>query len=157
MRRAAQIGGIALSAGIAWILALPQAPITQPIAFSHARHAPLACVACHRGVEMGARAGLPGAAECHRCHASVPGLTDRGPNRARPRVPWVQVTKLPDHVLFPHRRHVSIARLDCASCHGDVRARTVAFGRAPVRLDMDGCVSCHRREGVSDDCAWCHR
>jgi hypothetical protein len=165
MRHALRFGGVALAIAVGWMLFGPPPSVSQPIAFSHARHAQLACVACHRGVETATRAGLPGAADCLKCHAAVPGLAAGPPPRrersgeagAAPRLAWVQVTKLPDHALFSHRRHVSIARLDCASCHGDVRARTAAFDRAPMRLDMDACVSCHRREGFSDDCAWCHR
>ncbi|MBI4476249.1 MAG: hypothetical protein HY654_03690 [Acidobacteria bacterium] len=71
--------------------------------------------------------------------------------------PWAQVTRVPDHVMFSHRRHVTFARLDCASCHGDMRAQRVALGAAPMRLDMSACISCHKTEGATEDCLACHR
>jgi hypothetical protein len=59
--------------------------------------------------------------------------------------------------MFSHRRHVTLAKLDCESCHGKMRERMAPLGVAPVRLDMNTCLSCHRREGAAEDCAACHR
>jgi hypothetical protein len=76
--------------------------------------------------------------------------------RAQP-IAWVRVSHLPEHTMFSHRRHVSIARLDCSSCHSDVGTSASPPRRAPVRLDMDACIGCHMIEAVSQDCAVCHR
>ena len=152
---------VAVVVAVAWVSALPPAPMAQPIAFNHAKHAPAGCVLCHQGAEAGVRAGIPQAAVCTRCHATAPG---RGVSDAAwsevssgKQIAWRRVTRLPDHVAFSHRRHTGPGRLACASCHGDMRQRTEPPSRVPVRLVMDTCLACHRREGASEDCAGCHR
>lgn len=160
MRRPALAAGLAVVLAAGWMAVLPSAPIVQPIAFNHRAHVPMACRACHTGVERGASALLPGPGACAKCHATAP----RGIDAARWQqmqqsgtTAWVRVTDTPDHVLFSHRRHVVLGRLECESCHRDIGRRTSPPPRAPARLDMDACVSCHRREAASDDCAACHR
>lgn len=101
---------------------------------------------CHRGATTTARAGIPDAAVCAKCHTTTPGS-----------IAWIQVTHVPSHVMFSHRRHVTLARLDCVSCHGEMRERRTPPGIAAVRLTMATCVSCHRHEGATEDCAACHR
>ncbi len=160
-RSTVAFASLTLAASAAWMLLLPAEPIAQPNAFNHARHRGIACINCHRGVESSSHALLPTRADCARCHATAPpGIApadwQTGPD-GRSRVSWIQVTRLPDHVMFSHRRHVSFGRLACASCHGDIGERTTAADAPSVRLDMKGCLSCHRREGVSEDCAGCHR
>ena len=135
-------------------------PVTQPVAFNHVRHRALACVTCHRGVLSLARATLPAAADCAKCHATAPpGVADdrwkafsgaQGPG-------WIQVTQVPEHVTFSHRRHVASGKLACESCHADIGQRTAPPTTAPVRLDMKACLSCHSQERVTEDCAACHR
>jgi hypothetical protein len=155
-----KVGAVVLGVAAIWVAILPPAPAAQPLAFNHARHAALACAVCHRGAEAGVRAGLPDGSVCVKCHATPPravpevvwqGLTRKGP------APWVNVNRLPDHVLFSHRRHVGGGRLQCVSCHGNIGSRTTPPGVNPVRLEMDTCLSCHRREHASEDCAGCHR
>jgi hypothetical protein len=131
---------------LAWIIALPAAPVRQPLSFPHVKHHAVACTVCHRGSAAGARAGIPDASFCAKCHAATP--------RA---IAWVQVTRIPSHVMFSHRRHVAIARLECVSCHGEMRDRIVPPSAAPVRLTMTTCLACHRQEGAAEDCAACHR
>lgn len=148
---------VAIAAG--WVFLLPSRPDAQPLAFNHARHQALTCAGCHRGVENAARATLPGPEICAKCHASAPKGIDAGQwsNLQRTAVNWVKVTRVPDHAMFSHQRHVTIARLDCSSCHGDIGQRTTPVGRPPIRLEMKTCLACHRREGASEDCAACHR
>ncbi len=151
---------LALAVAVGWVLLMPSLPLAQPAVFNHARHRAIACATCHRGVETAARAGIPTASDCVKCHATPP--AGIAPAQWRPSgrtggLAWVQVTRLPDHVMFSHRRHVTVARLECASCHADVGARTTPPGNPPIRLDMNGCLSCHRREGASEDCDGCHR
>ncbi|MEI6668838.1 MAG: cytochrome c3 family protein [Acidobacteriota bacterium] len=146
---------------VGWWYVMPAAvPVSQPIAFNHAKHQALACAVCHRGVESRSRATLPVFADCAKCHATAPaGLSDDqwksfgGPQG----IEWVRVTQVPDHVKFSHRRHVASARLGCASCHADIGQRTTPPTMAPVRLDMKACLSCHHQEGITEDCAACHR
>lgn len=160
MPRALGLAAYAVGCSLVWAMAWPPPAVTQPLAFDHARHAGVACAVCHAGIESSSRAGLPPPAVCVACHASAPGRVDgrawEALSRAASR-PWTPVTRLPEHTWFSHRRHVALARLDCASCHGDVGRRTTPPPRNPVRLAMSDCVACHRHEGASEDCAACHR
>ena len=152
--------GAALVTGLvaaSWVLVLPPSPVGQPIAFPHAKHQGVACTVCHRGAATAAHAGIPNAALCAKCHSTIPGRAEASAAQRDQPIAWVQVTHVPDHVMFSHRRHVTIAKLDCESCHGRMRERTTPLGVAPVRLEMKTCLSCHRREGASEDCAACHR
>ncbi len=156
------IGLVAYAVGLSlvWAAVWPPPAVTQPITFNHLRHGDLACTVCHAGVDSSARAGLPPPAVCTACHATAPAGVEARAWAQLSRAtasPWTPVTRLPEHAWFSHRRHVSLARLDCASCHGDVARRTTPPPRNPVRLAMSGCVSCHRREGASEDCNACHR
>lgn len=158
--RPVSLASIVVGVALAWMLLLPPAPLAQPLAFNHARHAALACVACHGGAETAAWAGIPAASVCVKCHAAAPagvtGATWDALTRGQ-RPAWVRVTRVPDHTLFSHRRHVALARLECVSCHGDIGTRAAPPIANPVRLNMDDCLSCHKREGASEDCAACHR
>ena len=109
-------------------------------------------------------AGIPPVAKCWGCHQVVRGTTE--PQQAeiakvvgywerQEAIPWVRVYKVPDHVQFPHMRHVA-AQVDCTECHGLV-AETAGVIEEPVqRLSMGWCVSCHKERNVSRDCAVCH-
>ena len=152
--------GIVVAAGVGWVLLLPPAPATQPVTFSHAKHRGMACVVCHRGAEVAARAGIPQGETCIKCHATAPHGTDAklwSEVERGGRLAWMRVTRVPEHVYFSHRRHVALAKLDCSSCHADVGQRAAPPARAALRLDMDACLACHRRDGASQDCAACHR
>lgn len=159
MPRALALAATVVATAAGWWLLLPAVPAAQPIAFNHARHAAVACVVCHSGVEVAARAGLPSGAFCAKCHATAPAgaAAARWDGLQAAGLAWIRVTRLPTHVMFSHRRHVAIARFDCASCHGDIGSRATPPLRAPVRLDMNTCLGCHRQEDASEDCAACHR
>lgn len=160
MVRPLALAGIMVAAGAGWVVLMPPAPAAQPVDFSHARHRGMACAVCHEGAEVSARAGIPPGDTCLKCHATAP----RGMHAALwsevergGRLPWIRVSRVPDHVYFSHRRHVALAKLDCASCHADIGQSTAPPARAPLRLDMDACLKCHRTEEASQDCAACHR
>jgi hypothetical protein len=155
-----RFAGVTACVAIAWVLALPKAPTVQPVAFAHARHPGMSCSVCHKGAESGEHAGIPEAGLCLQCHATAPRgvASERWEASAQGRpFAWVRVTRLPNHAYFSHRRHVGLGKLDCASCHADVGTSAVPPGRPPLRLDMDACLGCHRREGANQDCAGCHR
>lgn len=151
----------AAGGALAWVLLLPAAPLSQPLAFNHARHRSIACAACHRGAETSARAGIPQGGVCIKCHATAPsaaGAAVLWPELVRGRpIGWLRVTRVPDHVMFSHRRHVTLGRLECAACHADIGARAAPPRRPPRRLQMSSCIGCHRQVGVTEDCAACHR
>jgi menaquinone reductase, multiheme cytochrome c subunit len=158
-RRAITAAALVIVITAAWIVLLPSSPAAQPIAFNHARHQALTCAGCHRGVETAAHATLPSADVCAKCHAAPPKNVDPKQWDAlkQSAVNWVKVTRVPDHVMFSHQRHVTLARLDCSSCHGDIGRRTTPPARAATRLEMKTCRACHQQEGASEDCAACHR
>jgi menaquinone reductase, multiheme cytochrome c subunit len=141
----------------------------QPIAFDHALHLrvhlddrALTCVDCHAGAERAARAGLPAITTCLRCHmrpqGDPPSAKERQVRALAGGVRWVQVTRNPGHVYFSHRAHVTIAKLACAGCHGDVATWTAPPIAPEARLvRMSGCLACHREQGAPTDCGACHR
>jgi hypothetical protein len=159
MRRYVVAAVVLVGVAAAWLAVLPAAAVRQPIAFPHAKHQTVACAVCHRGAATAERAGVPDIQLCAKCHATAPGSAGSVWDAAvaRKSIAWVQVTRVPPHVMFSHRRHTTIARLDCTSCHGAMRTRTTPVGTAEVRLVMNTCLSCHRHEGAAEDCAACHR
>ncbi len=153
-----------LGAGIAVLAGLgaPSPRVHQPIAFDHRLHAKqngIECSTCHAWSE--AFSGLPAADTCATCHAEPLGGTAEEAKlvtllRAGGPLAWRPLFAEPRHVFFTHRRHVSIARIDCETCH-----RGIAEARAPPervrRLRMQDCVGCHKRSGAPTDCTACHR
>lgn len=61
-------------------------------------------------------------------------------------VKWVRVHNLPDFVYFNHSQHVSVAGLECQTCHGPVESMEVLRQHSP--LTMGWCVDCHRQTNV---------
>ncbi len=68
-------------------------------------------------------------------------------------IPWVRIYDLPDHVHFPHMRHVK-AGLQCQECHGAVE--TMAEVEKVASLRMGWCLDCHQKKQARIDCAVCH-
>jgi hypothetical protein len=151
---------VTLGVAVVWLFASPRIPIQQPLDFDHAKHAPMTCVACHQGVETAARAGYPADAVCLECHNTPPrargGDAVWPKTRTAPRIAWARVNRVPKHTYFSHRRHVVLANLECASCHGEVGKRSTPPGAPATRLSMAACESCHARENANNDCAACH-
>lgn len=149
---------------VLWLLLRPGAPVSQPIAFNHAKHiaAGLTCTNCHSGAQAEARAALPGIQVCLSCHEAA--VTDsaeeakiRRAAAAGEDLRWTKVTRVPAHVYFSHRRHVQAAQLSCAQCHGPVEKATVPPGRPFRVMTMDACLGCHQQKQVQTDCNDCHR
>ncbi len=61
-------------------------------------------------------------------------------------VKWVRIHNLPDFVYFNHSQHVSVAGVECQTCHGPVETFEVMKQHAP--LTMGWCVNCHRETDV---------
>lgn len=136
----------------------------QPIAFNHAKHVEngVSCADCHAGVETQAKATLPELDVCMGCHqtamgsspeeAKVRAIADKGQE-----LHWTQVTQNPPHVFFSHRRHVAVAHLACAECHGPMEKATQPPQRPFRVLNMNACIGCHQKHGLNADCNDCHR
>ncbi len=150
-------GGVAL----AWVYR----PLSQPLAFNHRLHiedAGMECTDCHLYVLTGSRATIPNIEVCVDCHeeTSTESATEARlveHVQAKTLIPWQKVNRVPDHVLFSHRRHAAIGKIECATCHGAVAERSTPVSRPAVDLSMDACQECHRQSGVSNDCLLCHR
>jgi hypothetical protein len=152
----------------------PDAPgPIQPIPFSHALHAgtfQIQCLYCHSGTDRSMAAGVPSVESCMGCHSQFGGdlegiqILKRHWDEKRP-VEWVQIHRLPEHVQFPHQRHVA-AGVECNTCHGPVETlhklhlvpdtKWWPWGLPARKLQMGWCISCHRETGVSQDCFGCH-
>lgn len=61
-------------------------------------------------------------------------------------VKWVRIHNLPDFVYFNHSQHVSVAGLECQTCHGPVEEMEIMRQHSP--LTMGWCVECHRETEV---------
>ncbi|MFQ5723008.1 MAG: cytochrome c3 family protein [Terriglobia bacterium] len=139
-------------------------PPPQPIRYNHAVHiaSGLACVDCHVGAREQVQATLPGLDTCLMCHEEA--LTE-SPEEERLRafanagqeIPWERVTRVPRHVYFSHRRHVTLAGLECTDCHGPMETRTEPPRRPFRPVTMDACMDCHEQRKVDNDCNRCHR
>ncbi len=154
-----------LAAALLSVIARRGSPVPQPVAFNHQKHTRdlgLQCEFCHPYVRTGAHAGLPDAARCSLCH-SVP----QGESKEAARVTELiaqgdplQFNKLfglPADVFYTHRRHVGIAELECRNCHGAIAETERPPERPLVRVSMDFCLECHRKQGQTLDCNACHR
>lgn len=144
----------------------------QPIFFSHKKHAGelgFSCTVCHQSVETQTFAGLPQPDTCMTCHAAViikstrkhkplslemaklKGFADRG------EIPWRRIYREPAYVFFSHRRHVVVAKIECAACHGDLPSEEAPASRPFVNQTMQWCTDCHQQKHASLDCNSCHK
>lgn len=62
-------------------------------------------------------------------------------------VKWVRIHNLPDFVYFNHSQHVSVAGLECQTCHGPVESMEIMKQHSP--LTMGWCIECHRETEVN--------
>jgi hypothetical protein len=134
----------------------------QPIPFSHRLHVgvkEIDCRFCHYAVERSPYAGLPPVNKCLFCHKyiianhpyirTLQGYADRGEA-----VAWRRVIWLPDHVYFPHNRHIAKGT-ECVSCHGAVEEMDRIYDPHPKIMGF--CITCHREKQANLDCWGCHR
>lgn len=61
-------------------------------------------------------------------------------------VKWVRIHNLPDFAYFNHAQHVSVAGIDCQTCHGPVEEMEILYQYSP--LTMGWCIDCHRNSEV---------
>lgn len=170
LERALLAGAGLLILGVLATGAGPTAPArTQPIAFPHELHASLNrmdCMYCHYSADRSQDAGMPPLKLCADCHipAGVPTVRADKPEvkkliaywRAQKPIPWVRIYDLPDHVHFPHMRHVALGSsgVYCQECHGPVQLQRDLGLNQP--LTMSWCIQCHELRGARTDCVVCH-
>jgi hypothetical protein len=134
----------------------------QPIAYTHKVHLAngMECANCHNGAENSPVAGIPSVKLCMMCHQAVatdkPEIKKMAALYARNEdIPWQRVYDYSPtaHVKFNHAPHIR-AQVECSTCHGDMRQRTVAV--RTVNMNMGFCVNCHKLRKVSVECITCH-
>ena len=139
----------------------------QPIAFPHDLHAggtnKIPCMYCHSTADRSPDAGIPSVQVCAGCpipggvpvvradSAGVKQLVAYWQNKQS--IPWVRIHDLPDHVHFPHMRHIK-AGLTCQGCHGAVETMKKVELVAPMQ--MGWCINCHKQKQARIDCSVCH-
>jgi cytochrome c553 len=130
----------------------------QPVKFSHAVHAGqngTDCIYCHSSAPYSKTAGIPPINVCMNCHLMVRNGTRSGVfeiskiisyyENQKP-IEWIKVHNLPDHVFFSHAQHVSIGKVSCVECHGDVKKMNVI--KQVSDLSMGWCINCHRTKKI---------
>jgi mono/diheme cytochrome c family protein len=130
----------------------------QPVMFSHKIHAGdnhTDCKYCHITVMNSKHAGIPPVSVCMNCHTAVRQGRNTGTveiekiykaiETGKP-IEWIRVHNLPDHSYFNHAQHVNAGKVQCESCHGDVR--TMDRIQQVQQLSMGWCIDCHRRTEV---------
>ncbi len=134
----------------------------QPINFSHVIHVQknnMECTYCHSGVNKSPYATIPAVDTCMGCHKLVKTESEEIKKlteyyeKGEP-VPWEPVHHLPEHVYFTHERHIK-AGIGCQNCHGQVQEMEKVEKASSLKMGF--CVSCHRENGASIDCAVCHQ
>lgn len=159
----------ALAAVLAGIVLLsfnlkPFTSVNQPIEYNHKKHIELGldCSTCHTGIgEQETFAGLPQLDTCLTCHME----DDTNPKSKvlqvyaakNESIPWKKIYRVPEHVYFSHRRHVTVGKLDCALCHGDMSKMETPVVHQTVKISMTRCINCHRKMNVTNDCMACHK
>lgn len=146
----------------------------QPIKFSHQIHAgvnQIDCQYCHGGAFKSKNASIPSANVCMNCHNTItasdhydgdispellklyravdwnPDTRTYGTNQ-RP-IEWIRIHNLPDFAYFNHSQHVTVAGLECQTCHGPVETMEEVYQYSP--LTMKWCVDCHKTTEVNTD------
>ena len=62
-------------------------------------------------------------------------------------VEWVRIHNLPDFAYFNHSQHVSVAGVQCQTCHGPIEEMDVVYQYST--LTMGWCINCHRETNVN--------
>ncbi len=157
-----------LSAGIILIsqtgCEAPQV-IDQPVAYNHSIHVNdvgMECTECHTGVENRTRASLPVLEICEDCHSEMNGETEAeafvvAAIENSEEILWNRIYELPDHVYFSHRRHISLGKIECTQCHGDIQDFEMPPQIPYIAQTMEFCMDCHEEQKVNNDCLACHR
>jgi len=141
----------------------------------HAGSNGIDCKYCHSAARVSKNAGIPSLNVCMNCHKNISEVSDTtatpdhskafydgeiaklytavGWDKATQKytgktqpVKWVRIHNLPDFVYFNHSQHVSVAGVECQTCHGPVQEFEIMKQFSP--LTMGWCIDCHRKTDV---------
>tara|TARA_R110002050_G_scaffold57866_2_gene130138 strand:- start:2992 stop:4287 length:1296 start_codon:yes stop_codon:yes gene_type:complete len=133
------------------------------------------CKYCHSSARVSKTSGIPSLNVCMNCHKSIyeyngettpeyskefydgeikklyaaVGWDDADQKYTGDSQPvkWVRIHNLPDFVYFNHSQHVTVAGVECQTCHGPIEAMEVVEQFSP--LTMGWCIECHRTTNVN--------
>jgi mono/diheme cytochrome c family protein len=141
----------------------------------HAGDNEINCKYCHSAARVSKNAGIPSLNVCMNCHKNIAEVaettatpeyskafydeqiqklytavgwdktTQSYTGKTQP-VKWVRIHNLPDFVYFNHSQHVTVAGVECQTCHGPVQEYEIQKQFAP--LTMGWCIDCHRKTDV---------
>ena len=141
----------------------------------HAGDNQIDCKYCHSSARVSKHSGIPSLNICMNCHKSIgevaaetataeyskefydgeiqklyaaAGWNDAEQNYSGTpsAVKWVRIHNLPDFVYFNHSQHVTVAGVECQTCHGPIEEMEIVYQSAP--LTMGWCIDCHRETKV---------
>ena len=141
----------------------------------HAGDNGIDCKYCHSSARVSKHSGIPSLNVCMNCHKSIyeyngettpeyskefydgeikklykaVGWDDdeqKYTGETQP-VKWVRIHNLPDFVYFNHSQHVTVAGVECQTCHGPVEEMEVLYQYSS--LTMGWCINCHRETNVN--------
>ncbi|WP_461305432.1 c-type cytochrome [Aureisphaera sp.] len=115
------------------------------------------CMNCHKSIsEVAANTQAEGQneygvdynAEIQKLYAAVgwDEATQAYTGEEKP-VKWVRIHNLPDFAYFNHSQHVTVAGVECQTCHGPVEEMEILEQHSP--LTMGWCINCHRETNVN--------
>ncbi|MBT8254842.1 MAG: c-type cytochrome [Flavobacteriaceae bacterium] len=140
----------------------------------HAGDNKIDCKYCHSSARVSKHSGIPSLNICMNCHKSIyeykgetsteyskefydeeikrlyaaTGWDDANQEYTGETQPvkWIRIHNLPDFAYFNHSQHVSVAGLECQTCHGPVEEMEIMYQYSP--LTMSWCIDCHRETNV---------
>lgn len=141
----------------------------------HAGDNKIDCKFCHSAARTSKTSGIPSLNVCMNCHKSIfevaettatteyskefydgeikklyaaVGWDDANQEYTGDTQPvkWVRIHNLPDFAYFNHSQHVSVAGIECQTCHGPVEEMEIMYQHES--LTMGWCVNCHRDTNV---------
>ena len=141
----------------------------------HAGDNGIDCKYCHSSARVSKHSGIPSLNICMNCHKSIYEVAEStateeyskefydgeiqklydavGWDDAEQKytgitkpVKWIRIHNLPDFAYFNHSQHVSVAGIECQTCHGPVEEMEIMYQHSP--LTMGWCINCHRETNV---------
>lgn len=141
----------------------------------HAGDNKIDCKYCHSSSRVSKTSGIPSLNVCMNCHKSIyeyKGETTADYSKefydeeikklytavgwddaeqqytgeTQP-VKWIKVHNLPDFVYYNHSQHVTVAGLECQTCHGPVEEMDEVYQYSP--LTMVWCLDCHKSTNIN--------
>ncbi|NHN27463.1 c-type cytochrome [Flavobacterium jejuense] len=142
----------------------------------HAGDNGIDCKYCHSAARVGKHSNIPSLNVCMNCHKNISEVapetlaegnefgvnynteidklykavgwdkTSQAYTGKTEPVKWVRIHNLPDFVYFNHSQHVTVAGVECQTCHGPVEEMEIM--RQYSSLTMGWCINCHRETNV---------